>query len=223
MGRRFQHSLTGKLNKANSLNVMKNENKKILAGKKTNDKLINIAKELFAEKGYTNTSLEEVVGLAGVTRGALYHHFKSKKDLFEAVLEEVLNDIYVQIMKASRSCKNPWDKLLVSSRTFLKASTHTIAKQIVIIDAPAVLGMDGLRRIDENYSISALKGILLELKESYSLSSINIDVLVEAIYGASQQCAVWVAAAKDLKKALSAANSTMELLYSPLGDKKPLF
>ena len=65
---------------------MKKENKKIIAGKKTNDKLIQIAKELFAEKGYANTALEEVVHVAGVTRGALYHHFNSKKDLFEAVL-----------------------------------------------------------------------------------------------------------------------------------------
>ena len=195
---------------------MKKENKKILAGKKTNDKLIKIATELFAEKGYANTALEEVVHLAGVTRGALYHHFKNKKELFEAVLEEVLTDIYVQIMKASRSCKDPWNKLLISSSTFLKASTNPVTKQIVIIDASGVLGMDGLRKIDENYSISAMKGILLELKESYGLSSINIDVLVEAIYGATQQCAVWVASAKDSEKALSEANSTMELLYSSL-------
>lgn len=195
---------------------MKKENQKIIAGKKTTHKLINIAKELFAEKGYANTALEEVVDLAGVTRGALYHHFNSKKGLFEAVLEEVLSDMYVQIMKATRSCQDPWDKLLISSRTFLKTSTHPVAKQIVIIDAPAVLGMDGLRRIDENYSISAIKGVLLELRVSYSISSINIDPLVEAIYGATQQCAVWIAAAKDSKKALSAANSTMELLYSSL-------
>ncbi len=195
---------------------MKKENKKIIAGKKTTNKIINIAKELFAEKGYANTALEEVVGLAGVTRGALYHHFNSKKGLFEAVLEEVLSDMYVQIMKASRSCQDPWDKLLLSSRAFLKASTHPVAKQIVIIDAPAVLGMDGLRRIDENYSISALKGVLFELKESYIISAIYIDTLVEAIYGATQQCAVWIAAAKDSKEALSAANSTMELLYSSL-------
>ena len=195
---------------------MKKENKKIIAGKKTNDKLIQIAKELFAEKGYANTALEEVVHEAGVTRGALYHHFNSKKDLFEAVLEEVLTDIYVQIMKASRSCKDPWDKLLISSSTFLKASTHPVTKQIFIIDASGVLGVDGLRKIDENYSIAAMRGILLELMESYGLFSINIDVLVEAIYGATQQCAIWVAGEKNSKKALSAANSTMELLYSSL-------
>jgi len=195
---------------------MKKENKKITAGKKTTNNIIKITKELFAEKGYANTALEEVVSIAGVTRGALYHHFNSKKGLFEAVLEEVLSGMYVQIMKATRSHKDPWDKLLISSRTFLKASTHPVAKQIVIIDAPAVLCMDGLRRIDENYSISAIKSVLLELKESYSISSINIEALVEAIYGATQQCAVWIAAATDSKKALSAANSTMELLYSSL-------
>ena len=208
--------MTKKLNRANSFIVMKRENKKKKAGEKTISTLINVAKELFAEKGYANTALEEVVALAGVTRGALYHHFRSKKELYEAVLEEVLSDIYVQIMKATRVCEDPWDKLLISSRTFLKTSTNPVVKQLVIIDAPAVLGMDGLRRIDENYSISAIKSVLLEVKENYKITTIYIDALVEAIYGATQQCAVWIAAAKDSKKALSAANATMELLYSSL-------
>lgn len=196
---------------------MKKENKKILAGKKTVDKLIKTAKKHFAERGYSHTAMAEVAKEAEASRGALYHHFNTKKDLYEAVLEEILADIYVQIMKAIRGCRDPWDKLLISSNTFLEASTHPVTTQIVIIDAYGVLGVDGLRKIDENYSISAIKSILRELKERNGLSTtLNVDVLAEAIYGASQQCAVWVAAQKDSQNALSAANDTMELLYSSL-------
>ena len=200
---------------------MEKENKKILAGKKTVDKLIKTAKKHFAERGYSHTAMADVAKDAEASRGALYHHFNNKQELYEAVLEEILADIYVQIMKATRNNEDPWDKLLISSNTFLELSTHPVTRQIVIIDAYGVLGVDGLRKIDENYSISAIKSILAELKDTYSLNSLNIEVLAEAIYGASQQCAVWVSAQKDSKSALSEANATMELLYSSLKPVEP--
>lgn len=192
------------------------ENKKIITGKKTVHILIKTAKVLFAQNGYTNTHMEQVANLARVSRGALYHHFKFKKKLFEAVLEEILADIYVQMTKSIRACNNPWDKLLIGSRTFLKAATHPAAEQIFIIDAAGVLGEEKLRKIDENYTVSILKNVLIELEKGLNLSSINVDVLAEAIYGASQQCAIWVVNAKDSKKALIEANATLELLYSSL-------
>lgn len=104
--------------------------------------LLATARVLFAENGYQATRTEEIVQRAGLTRGALYHHFRDKQDLFRAVFEEVSGEV-VQLLR--RRSNDPhidaWALFRANSEVYLDAaSTNRAYRQIVLVDGPAVLG-----------------------------------------------------------------------------------
>jgi AcrR family transcriptional regulator len=104
--------------------------------------LIATARQLFAEDGFQATRTEEIVQRAGLTRGALYHHFRDKEDLFRAVFEEVSGEV-VRLLRrrSSDGDTNAWDLFRINSEVYLDAaSTNQAYRQIVLIDGPAVLG-----------------------------------------------------------------------------------
>jgi len=191
-------------------------NLKLAAGRKTVKKLIGVSKQLFTERGYDNTTLEDVAKMAGLTRGALYHHFGGKKGLFQAVLENVLYDYFVQLEKKLMAFQNPWEKLLEFTYDFLKACTTPVISQIVIVDSSSVLGMNVLVEIDEEFTMGLIKNILSELKNSKKNIPINIDIIANIIYGSTQQLGLYIAHEEDPQKAFLESYSTMKLLFSPL-------
>src|SRR5687767_6135932 len=85
----------------------------------TTRRLISVARAQFTEHGYAQTSTEAIVHLAGVTRGALYHHFGNKEGLFKAVLAEVQRDVARRVARASQTAEHPWDQLIVGCHAFL--------------------------------------------------------------------------------------------------------
>ncbi|HEV3132054.1 MAG TPA: helix-turn-helix domain-containing protein, partial [Acidimicrobiales bacterium] len=104
--------------------------------------LIATARQLFAEDGFQATRTEEIVQRAGLTRGALYHHFRDKEDLFRAVFEEVSGEV-VRLLRrrSSDGDTNAWDLFRINSEVYLDAaSTNQAYRQIVLIDGPAVMG-----------------------------------------------------------------------------------
>ena len=107
--------------------------------------LVRIARRLFAEHGYTGTATEEVVRRAHVTRGALYHHFRDKKDLFMAVLDEEQKKLAVRAMEVAAAQPDPWSAMIASANAFLDACLDHAVQQIVLIDGPAVLGLEQWR------------------------------------------------------------------------------
>lgn len=192
------------------------ENLKIIAGRKTIKKLIKISKQLFTERGYDNTTLEDVAKIAGLTRGALYHHFGGKKGLFQAVLENVLYDYFVQLKKKLRTFQSPWEKLLELIYDFLQACTTPVISQIVIVDSCSILGMNVLVEIDEKFTMGLIKNILSELKNSKKNISININIMANIIYGSTQQLGLYIAQEEDPQKAFLESYSTMKLLFFSL-------
>src|SRR5713101_2324271 len=102
--------------------------------------LIKIARKRFADHGYADTATEEVVRRARVTRGALYHHFRDKQDLFKAVLHEEEQRLARKIAETALAQSDPWSQLISGSQAFLDACLDPGVQQIVLIDAPAVLG-----------------------------------------------------------------------------------
>src|SRR6516165_10537526 len=107
--------------------------------------LVKVARKLFAERGYTEAATEEVVRRARVTRGALYHHFRDKQDLFRAVLHEEERKLAGTVTAAAATEPDPWRALKAGSEAFLDACLDPAVRQIVLIDAPAVLGWEDYR------------------------------------------------------------------------------
>ena len=153
--------------------------KKIEQGKKTNANLVKIARRLFSQKGYSNTSTEEIVQVAGVTRGALYHHFNGKKGLFLAAFDDAQTDIENSLLKILNKPGDPWERFLTANHTFLKACMHPEIQQIVAIDAPAILGWHEWRRIDAVRTTRLLKDVLLNISSCAGLCSREPMMTVE--------------------------------------------
>src|SRR5207302_7029411 len=113
----------------------------------TRSALISAARPLFAERGYSGVGTEEIVRAAGVTRGALYHHFEGKEDLFAAVYEQVEADLMSEIGAIATEAHDPLDALHRGAAIFLEACRRPEVQRITLIDAPSVLGWERWREI----------------------------------------------------------------------------
>ena len=169
------------------------DNIKVESGKQTAANLIKNARKIFTEQGYKNASMEVVVHMTGVTRGALYHHFSGKQGLFFAVFEDALNEITVLCEDAMRSSNDPWEKLIVTTRAFFKACMDPELQQIVLIDAPATLGWSVWRQSDEKKTMVILKDILSELIAKRMIKPLPLDALAHIIWGATSELVLWIA------------------------------
>lgn len=129
----------------------------------TQARLVQAARELFAERPYASVGTEEIVRRAQVTRGALYHHFADKRDLFRAVHEQMEAELVEAIgaRLATVAPGDPAEALRVGVRSYLDACADPSFARITLVDAPAVLGWAEWRRIDEKH---ALRLILLGLE-----------------------------------------------------------
>jgi AcrR family transcriptional regulator len=132
----------------------------------TQARLVKAARELFAKRPYAEVGTEEIVRRARVTRGALYHHFADKRDLFRAVHEQLEAELVETIGRelAEAAMSDPVEALRVGVRSFLDACTDPSFARITLIDAPAVLGWEEWRRIDEKHAlrlvVAALDGAM---------------------------------------------------------------
>ena len=125
----------------------------------TRRQLLAAARALFAEKGYAETSTPDIVKAAGVTRGALYHHFADKQALFAAVVEEehaLLALTIHQAAEAGDEEPGPIKALIRGGEGFLDAMQDAGRRRILIIDAPAVLGRDAVEGIDVRHGLQTL-------------------------------------------------------------------
>jgi AcrR family transcriptional regulator len=190
--------------------------KRVENGRKTTIKLLKIARRMFSKRGYGDTSMEEIVQKANVTRGALYHHFSGKKGLFVRVFEDALTDVVKRVEKPQGEDLNTWEKLLASTHAYLNACIDPELQQIILIDAPAILGWDVWRRVDEEKSLHILKGLLTKLMEEEVIESMPVDALAHIISGAVNESVLWIAQSEDPQKALEEVWSTMKSMMNCL-------
>src|SRR2546423_14950594 len=121
------------------------KNRRVEQGMATGAHLVGTARELFAARGYADVATEEIVRAAGVTRGALYHHFRGKEDLFRAVFEEVERDLTERIAQVAFAEQDPWKLIRAGAAAFLDACLEPEAQRIALMDAPSVLGWEEWR------------------------------------------------------------------------------
>jgi len=149
--------------------------------------LIAVARQLFAEKGYAGTGTPEIVAAAGVTRGALYHHFADKATLFRAVVEEehALLAMAINGATAGDDEPGPVKALLAGGDAFLSAMQDAGRRRILLVDAPAVLGRAELDEIDGRHGLRTLiEGVsaAMEAKAIRELPVVPLAHLLNALF-----------------------------------------
>ncbi|MFF0746910.1 TetR/AcrR family transcriptional regulator [Streptomyces sp. NPDC004111] len=177
--------------------------------------LLREARRLFATSGYGAVGLAEIVRAAGVSKGALYHQFDSKEDLFRAVLTEVQQEVGAAVARAADAQAEPWDRLTVGCETFLAAGADREVQQIMLIDGPAVLGWSEWRAMDEESSARHLADALHSLVADGTLPDQPVAPLVRLLSGAMNEAALWLAASRNPED-LPATQQALRRLLSAL-------
>ena len=166
-------------------------------GETTRDALIRVARGLFAERGYAGVGTEEIVARAGVTRGALYHHFEDKRDLFRAVHEQLEAELVASIGERIAGIGDPWKLIGTGIRAFLDACTEPALMRISLLDAPAVLGWEEWREIDARYGLGLVSFGLRNAMDQGLFREQDVRPLAHLMMGAMTEAAMVIANAED--------------------------
>jgi len=184
--------------------------------KETQDRLIKAAKELFTTKGYAGTAREDLVAKAVMTRGALYHQYQDKRDLFLAVFEAVEVELGQRLAMAVGVETDPWQQLRSGARAFLAAATDPAIRRIVLVDGPSVLGWEEWRRIDGQYSLGMVRAVFEMNMAAGNIVEQPVEPLTHLIVGALNEAALAVAAASDAERAREEFAESMERVLDAL-------
>lgn len=174
--------------------------------------LVSAARELFAERGFAATSTNDVVEAAGVTRGALYHHFPTKESLFEAVYEDVETGVVARVLEALGSVADPITQLQAGMEAFLDACLEPAVRRIVLLEGPSVLGWARWREIDLRYGLGLVRAGLEGAMSAGAVAPQPVDPLAHVVLGALIEAGLVVAHAEDPVRAradMSGALRTM--------------
>jgi AcrR family transcriptional regulator len=181
--------------------------------------LLDAARSLFAEKGYHGTAAEEIVRRAGLTRGALYHHFEDKKDLFRVVVDEMEGEIDEEIEAAERAQSGLPEAVMAGYRAFLDAVLDPEMRRTFFLEGPSVLGWEW-REIDARHAVGKIEEGLESLIAEGFMESQPVRPLARLINGALLEAAFFVAASEDPETARDEAWGAMERLVSGLMSRR---
>jgi AcrR family transcriptional regulator len=182
----------------------------------TRQLLVDVARELFAARGYAETSVEEIIQRAGVARGALYHHFAGKDALFRAVYEAVQADMASRVTKAALAVGEPWGAARAGLSAFLDACLEEEFRRIVIIDSVAVLHKDVWADPIEHLELPMLRAVLSPLVDADVLPGLTVEALVHVALGGLYGAALYIARSPHPKAALAEADAVLDTIMQGL-------
>ena len=182
----------------------------------TRTALMDVARRLFAERGYADVGTEEIVRAAGVTRGALYHHFDGKRDLLSAVYEQIEGEIAQDLAERAVPGASVLETLRLGADRFLDRCLEPEVQRIALLDAPAVLGWEQWREIGARYGLGLISALLTAGIEAGELRRQPVDPLAHALLGALDEIAMLVARADDPPRARAEAGETLAGLIEAL-------
>lgn len=160
--------------------------------------LVIAARALFAQRGYTGVGTEEIVRAAGVTRGALYHQFRDKTDLFDAVVQAVDADVTHRIAtQVLATATSPVEALQAGARAFLDICAEPEVERILLLDAPGVLGWRRWREIGQEHGLGVITASLKAAIASGDLPDQPVTPLAHLLLGALDEAALMVAQAEN--------------------------
>jgi len=189
----------------------------------TRQALIDAARPLFAEHGFGSVAMETIVKEAGVSRGALYHQFADRTDLFAAVFEEVEGGVSAKIgtVVAESGTTDPIEAMVIGADAWLDASVDPEVQRIVLIDAPAVLGWERWREIGLRYGIGLVEALLGHAVEAGRIPEQPLRPLAHVLIGAMDEAALYVAREEDQETARAEAGTVLRNLIIAISIESP--
>ena len=184
--------------------------------------LVQAARELFAEQGYASTGTEEIVARARVTRGALYHHFRDKPDLFRAVMQAVAGELAERLVTRELShitddADVAWDQLRAGVQAFLDACAgSTDFQRIVLIDGPAVLGPGAWSDLVEQHGLGLLRTWLQRAIDSHQIDPLPLEPLARLLAALIAEASLYIGQAADPARARRDTGGTIDRILAGL-------
>jgi AcrR family transcriptional regulator len=182
--------------------------------------LVEAARALFAEHGFAAVGTETIVRAAGVTRGALYHQFADKGELFAAVVEAVEHDVMARVLRRlgeeNPADPDPLDELVRGASAWLDACSEPDVQRIVLLDAPAVLGWERWREIGQRYSVGVVESVLAAAVEAGRIEPQPVSPLAHLVVGALDEGASLIARAEDQERAREEVRAALGRLIGGL-------
>jgi AcrR family transcriptional regulator len=165
----------------------------------TRASLVRVARVLFAEHGFGGVGTEAIVAAAGVTRGALYHQFADKTELFQAVYEAIEEDLALRLGErvTAAGASDPIEAMTLGANAWLDACGEREVQQIVLLDGPAVLGWERWREIGMRYGIGLVEGLLTHAIEVGRIPPQPVRALTHVLVGALDEAGLYIARAED--------------------------
>jgi AcrR family transcriptional regulator len=179
--------------------------------------LVKAGRELFGDRGYGDVGTEEIVARAGVTRGALYHQFADKQDLFRAVViaveEDVISRLGAEVVAKASSAA---EALSATMGAWLDVCEEPDIQRILLLDAPGVLGWEEFREIGHRYALGEAMALLEAAMEAGDLARLPVRPLAHVVVGALDEAALYVARAEDRATARAEMTGVLERLIAGL-------
>ena len=164
-------------------------------------RILAVATEHFRERGYEGTDLVTVAIEAGVTRGAVYHHYPNKKAIFTAVAANLHAKVQDRVESAAAQHADSWDQLIAGSEACIDAAVDPAISKILVTDAPSVLGWDVWRQLDESTSFTSLTDVMGELESAGQLRPGSSEASARLLSGAMNEAVLWLAYASEPDRA----------------------
>jgi AcrR family transcriptional regulator len=180
--------------------------------------LVDAARPLFAERGYAGVGTEEIVRAAALTRGALYHHFDGKRELFEAVYVQIEIELAERIANGALSsgATAPLEAMRAGAEMFLEACTVPEVQRIVLLDGPSVLGWDRWREIGAEHGLGLIEATLQAGVDAGAIAAQPVRPLAHVLMGALDEAAMLVARASDSERMRAEVGQTLVVLLDGL-------
>ncbi len=195
---------------------MDRPNKNVSRGEATRGQLIAIARRMFADRGYEDTSIEAVLREAGVSRGSLYHHFASKEALFEAVAEDVETSVGEQTLAAAGGSDGPVAALRAGFLAWIRLAGDPVVRRILLIDAPSVLGWERWRSMEEDHALGLIRAVLEVIAEEGKLRPELVGTLAHMLLASVNEVALLVARSQDQEAAMQEGTDAIDELLQRL-------
>lgn len=180
-------------------------------GAATRADLMVAARDLFGTRGFADTSLDDVVARARVTKGALYHHFGSKEGLFAAVYEQLQHEVSDRVVE-DFLLPDPWQALVVGCEVWIDAHVEPSVQRIVLRDARAVLGWQAVRDVENKFGVVPLRGVLRRAVRAGFVQRLPLRPLALMVMGGLTEACFYVADADGREAAREEVRSLLLFL-----------